>query len=149
MADVNLASLNFKLHIDDDGFSDDIKKYIDMAQQMNTEVSGLLEGLGKVTSGRNMSQSKKNEMLLGLRNQLKEAEADVSRLESKLASFQNHAKHYGTSPYLTEGSKNAIKQVTADLDAARQKVAQLQEAYKKLGGDKALASTFKQTKKDV
>ena len=149
MADVNLASLNFKLHIDDDGFSDDIKKYIDMAQKMNTEVSSLLEGLGKVTSGRNMSQSKKNEMLLGLRNQLKEAEADVSRLESKLASFQNHAQHYGTSPYLKETSKSAIKQVTADLEEARKKVTLLQEAYKKLGGDKALASTFKQTKKDV
>ena len=149
MADVNLASLNFKLHIDDDGFSDDIKKYIDMAQKMNTEVSGLLEGLGKVTSGRNMSQSKKNEMLLGLRNQLKEAEADVSRLESKLASFQNHAKHYGTSPYLVDTAQLKVDKIAKDLDEARKKVLQLQEAYKKLGGDKALASTFKQTKKDV
>ena len=149
MADVNLASLNFKLGIpNEQEFNDKIKAITETAEQMNAKVSDLLGNLNKVSSGR-MSQSKKNEMLLGLRNELKEAEADVSRLESKLQSFTNNAKRYGTSPYIVDSAQNKIHQVTEELETARQKVTQLQEAYNKLGGDKALAATFKETKKNA
>ena len=141
--------MNFKLGLpNEQEFNDKIKTITETARQMNTEVSNLLGNLNKATSGR-MSQTKKNEMLLGLRNELKDAVADVSRLEAKLASFTKNAKRYGTSPYIVDSAKDKIRQVTQDLEAARQKVGQLQEAYKKLGGDKALAATFKETKKNA
>lgn len=148
MADVNISSLNFKLIVDDKEFNEKIKAVTDTAKEMNTEVSNLLTNLNKATSGR-MSQTKKNELLLGLRNELKDAVADVSRLEAKLQSFTNHAKRYGTSPYIVDSAKDKIRQVTQDLEQARKKVDELAKAYNKLGGDKALASTFKQTKKDA
>lgn len=43
MADVNLASLNFELKIQDNGFDEQIKKIKDEAKALNTEISNLLD----------------------------------------------------------------------------------------------------------
>ena len=143
MADVTLASLNFKMILDDKEFNEQIKAVTDEAQKMNTEVSKLLEGLNKVSSGR-MSQSKKNEMLLSLRNEIKATEADIANLTRRMESWQTHAKKFGSSPYIqSDNVKNKMREVSNEIENAKKKLTELQNAYKKLGGDKALSSTFK------
>lgn len=148
MADVNLASLNFKLHIDDDGFSDDIKKYIDMAQKMNTEVSSLLEGLGKVTSGRGVSV-KRGEMLLGLREEIKQAERELEALTQAHNRMWKNLQRNNLGEIAYPQAEKTFKEQGQRVDELRAKLAKLQEAYKKLGGDKALAASFKETKKNA
>jgi len=149
MADVTLASLNFKMILDDKEFNDQIKAVTDEAQKMNTEVSKLLEGLNKVSSGR-MSQSKKNEMLLSLRNEIKATEADIANLTRRMESWQTHAKKFGSSPYIqSENVKEKMREVSAEIENAKKKLTELQDAYRELGGDKALSATFKDTKKNA
>lgn len=144
-----LEQLNFEIILNDKAFSDSIDAVVAKAKDMNTEVSAVLDGLNKVASGKTLSQSKKNELLFGLRNEIKSVEAELASLQRNYDKMWTSFARNGADEIMFPKTAKNLKEQSNRIDELKAKLAQLNEAYKKLGGDKALANSFKETKKNA